>query len=220
MPTAPSNHVAQLKNLSKALEKAKTLSPGDTLTQEPMFQMLGVSRVTLRNWCNDIDGFEQSGAFVRGAQGIEWSFNPVATIWFLIRHFERVRDQKIERTKDLMGLAGFSDVDDAAAEMSLMDIERALNIRSKLRAGQVEDGTLTDASALANKMNDMILTMQQSAMNQVRRKDPTNGWPVDIRESFEAAFSDLMDDMRNAGKKFVREIRGYQSQSGEDTRGS
>ena len=90
---------ARLNRLIKAKERIFALPRGELLKAKPMAKALGISWPILLGWCDDIDGFEQSGAFERGAQGMDYQFCPVRTVWFLIEHFEAMRAEFSGKTR-------------------------------------------------------------------------------------------------------------------------
>lgn len=96
----------RLRRLLVAKQRVFTLPRGQVLKGPPTAKVLGVSWATLRGWCDDIEGFEQSGAFERGSQGMEYEFCPVRTVWFLIEHFEAQRAEMTGKTQSDASLSG------------------------------------------------------------------------------------------------------------------
>ena len=99
---------ARLNRLIKAKERIFALPRGELLKAKPMAKALGISWPILLGWCDDIDGFEQSGAFERGAQGMDYQFCPVRTVWFLIEHFEAMRAEFSGKTQEEATKAGIT----------------------------------------------------------------------------------------------------------------
>jgi hypothetical protein len=97
---------ARLSKLHTARPRIFSLPRGELLSSLPMARVLGVSWPTLRGWCDEISGFEDSGAFLRGAQGNEYEFCPVRTLWFLIEYFEAQRAEFAEKTQDEASRSG------------------------------------------------------------------------------------------------------------------
>lgn len=200
---------ARLRELEAALAKAKKLPRSTkTLTSEPMKDLLGVSWVTLRKWCDEIPGFEASGAFERGARGMEWSFKPVATLRFLIRHFEAERAARIKATRQVRRAIGGSDLDSAPPEMDLGQIKQALSVRAELIRQKREEGTLVDRVKVEAAIAAMVSDMQQAGVQAGREQDPTGQWPVEYQEAWQDAMDGLMVRMARAGEECLRQLRG------------
>lgn len=198
---------ARLRSLDKALAKAKKLN-GRKISFEPMLEVLGVSRPVLRDWCNEIPGFADSGAFVKGDKGIAWEFKPVATVRFLIKHFQAERNKRQNAAAKVRRAIGGSELEGAPADMDLAEIKRALEVRSELVRQRREEGRLVDREVAERAFNEAFSAMQQAGVQAGREQDPTGRWPVEYREAWENAMDGIMLRMEQAAASALNVIRG------------
>lgn len=201
MASKATDPAARLKKLWPALERAAKLEPGEVLTQEPMCKLLGVSRMSLRDWCNDIEGFEDSGAFRRGGNGVNYEFNPVACVLFLIRHFERQRDEKREANLRVRKMVAGDKLDGAPDDMTMRDVREATQVYLQILALEKEAGRLIDAQRSSLRYNELVLALRETLLGAPQRMDPTNTWEPEFREKFDNALADLMVLLRETGQE-------------------
>lgn len=200
---------ARLRELETAFVKARALPrKTKTLTSGPMAELLGLSWVTLRRWCDDIPGFEASGAFERGARGMEWAFKPVATVRFLIKHFEAERTARIKATKQVRQAIGGTDLDSAPLEYDLGQIKQALSVRAELIRQKQVEGTLVDRTKVEAAIAAMVSAMQQAGVQAGREQDPTGQWPTQYQEAWQDAMDGFMVKVARAGEECLRQLRG------------
>lgn len=205
---------ARLRELAKALAKAQTMKRGETLTAFPMAELLGVSWVTLQNWCSEIEGFEASKAFERGARGIEWTFRPVATVRFLIKHFEGLRAASAKRAERHRKIAAGNDLDGAPSEMGLDELTKLIRLNTELQAIKERSGKLVDADKAATAILTYHTAMQQAVMRAAQEQDPSGTLPPELREKFENATRTILLRMEQAGQACLSELRGAAALTG------
>lgn len=207
---------ARLRRFRDAAKRiAEAAQPGTVLSFEPMMQLLGVNRPTLRDWCRDIEGFATSGCFNGGAEGVKYEFNPAATVWFLIGHFERLRQSEIDaarKTRELVG--GAETLQGLPDEYSLKDIREAIQTAALVREEKVRSGELVEVGPLRMKLRAMFTRMQEVMMTAASRADPTGQWLPHIRESFEDEIGNVGIEMVRAGEAVLGDLNGGTSQPG------
>ena len=94
------NPQGRIKILSAAQKRAKSVFKKDeVLSARPMCEVLSVSWGTLKNWCEEIEGFEASGAFTRGGEGIKWNFKVHETIEYLLAWAKSQLRQRKRRSR-------------------------------------------------------------------------------------------------------------------------
>ncbi|WP_444610966.1 hypothetical protein [Blastomonas fulva] len=120
-----------------AKKRAKAYARGDVLTAEPMAKLLGTTwQGGLRRWC-DLPRFEQSGCFVRGGQGIKWTFDVHKTIDWLIKYFEAEKTKlsaKVRKGEDIQNLPRGSFADD----LDIADALKHFNLQQQIFLAEVE----------------------------------------------------------------------------------
>lgn len=208
MARKATNPAARVRTLEASLAKAKTLPRGTVLTADPMAELLGLSWVALRTWCNDIPGFEADKHFVRGGNGIEWQFKPVASIQFLIKHFTAEQQRGIQRRRAVRQAIGSSVIDDIDEDLSLEEIDKIIRLQTRLREERERQGQLIDRTVAEDAIAKMVASMQRAGLQAAREQDPTGQWPPEISESFENAVNSLILHMGQAGEKCLSDLRG------------
>lgn len=189
--TSPAARLERLKkSLSKAQAFAKT-NRGATLTAKPMSEMLGVSWPVLRDWCDGIPDFEEK-CFTRGANGIEWAFKPVATVRFLIKHFEAEQAKRLEKAKQVRRAVGGSALDHVPEDMDLDQIGKLIKLGRELREEQVLQGQLVRRADVANLLAKTFSDMLQAGVQAGREMDPTGQWPTEYAEAWQSAIDNLI----------------------------
>ncbi len=209
--TSPS---ARLRLLTASLAKAKALKRGTVLNAKPMCELLGVSWPVLREWCDDLPGFAESGAFTAGGNGIEWTFKPVATVNFLIRHFEGVKKAQIATAQQVRRAIAGDGLADAPAEMSLDEIAKALKVAAAMREERERQGQLIEVAKVATLADGMITRLQQAAIQAGREYDPTGQWPVEYSEMWQRAIENVALAAGQAGAGFLSGLNGGDARPG------
>ena len=209
MPRSPTSPATRIEKLGIARTRAKTeLKRGETLSAAPMAGLLGVTWKTLSGWCDDIDGFAESGAFDRGGEGIEYVFRPLKTIDYLIKHFTAEREARAMRARRTRKLAAGNALDDLPDDYSLEEIAKIVTTAAKVREERERQGQLVEAGKVTNAVREAFSKMQQAGLRSAQEQDPTGLWPVEIRESFEDAINSVILSMEMAGRECIRAIRG------------
>lgn len=193
----------RIRKLYGSLERAKTAGlVGQVLTQAPMCELLGVKPATLRPWLDD-EEVENSGAFIRGGRGADYSFDPIATIWVLIRFFERQRDAKASQNMRLRRMVAGDRLDDAPDDMTVRDVREAMQLHLQILEADKEAGRLIDAEASARRYSELVLAMREACLSAPQKLDPTNQWEPEFREKFDNALADFMVLLRQAGEGLI-----------------
>lgn len=208
MARKATNPAARIRTLEASLAKAKLLPRGTVLTADPMAELLGLTWVALRSWCNDIPGFEAERHFVRGGNGIEWQFKPAASIKFLIRHFTAEQAKGRARAQSIRQMIGGGELDNVGEDLSLDEIDKIIRLQARLREERERQGHLVDRNLVATAVQKMVTQMQRAGLQAAREQDPTGQWPPEISESFESAVNSLILHMQQAGEECLRVMRG------------
>lgn len=200
---------ARLRKLEAAMDRAVAIDE-PVISAKPMQQLLGVSWPVLRDWCNELPGFDAAGAFVRGAQGNKWEFRPAATVWFLVRHFRAEHEAALAKAQGLREAIGMGG-DAAAPDVSIEDLGKLIRLHQQVREEKVQQGMLVDRARAETAIEQMISRMQQAALNAAREQDPTNQWEPEIAEAFQSAVESIIVASGVAGEDCLTAIRGGNS---------
>lgn len=203
----------RLRELNKALEKAKKLPRKTTLTARPMCELLGVSWPTLLKWCDEIPGFATSNAFTRGAQGIEWTFRPVATITAIVKHYTAVSARSAAKAKRVRNIVSGGTLDDVGEGLTIEELTKMVRLTAEVQAMKERDGQRVDAAKAAAAVTMFCSTVQQVVLRAAQEEDQTGQWPPEIRESFENATRRILLRVEQAGQDCLRSLRGNAAQS-------
>lgn len=208
MARSATSPAARLRRLEGALAKTKKFKRGEVLTSDPMRELLGVSWPVLREWCNDIAGFEESGAFVRGGNGIEWEFKPAATVRFLIKHFTAEQKARQAKAREVRKLVGGDRLDGLPDDFDLDEINKMIRTSALLREEREKAGELVDAGKAREALRTLMTEMQQAGVKAASQQDPTGQWSPEIREAFEDAVNNVLVVMGRAGERALSALRG------------
>lgn len=199
---------ARIARLRAALDRA--VSQGlvtETLKFDPMCRLLGVSRVTLRDWLNEPE-IADSGALIVGGNGVEYQFNAVATIWVLIRFWERKRDARIRDQLRIREAVAGDSLDSAPADMTLRDAKEALSLHLQLLESEKQAAALVSAAEAETTFGKLTLAIRESLLSAPQKLDPTNEWSPEFREKFDNVLADLMVQLRHAGQEALSPDNG------------
>ncbi len=210
--TSPS---VRLRKLAAVTPRVIELPYGTILKLRDMAAMLGVSTPTLRGWCDTFPAFEESGAFERGAEGIEYEFCPVRTIWFLTNHFRgQVRSDQ-SGIKRLARLAiGENASRQVPEDLSLDDIQKLLRVSTGFQDQKQRQGELVDAVRMRAVLERTFSAIQQAALRAVQEADPTGQMPAEQRMTLEDVSRSILLNQQRAAADCLKEFHGGVAQPG------
>ncbi|WP_156367173.1 hypothetical protein [Novosphingobium sp. KN65.2] len=182
------------------------LPRGEILTSQPMAGILGVRWATLRDWCDEIDGFEQSGAFMRGSNGLKYEFCPVRTIWFLIEHFRALTETEIEKAERINAMALGADAQTMRG-IDLDDMKKILDTQGRLMDMRERAGALVDAGTTRTVLNQVFSRMQEVALTAPQELDPSGQWPPEVRAIIDKAMQGVLLRQRAAARTVIEGLR-------------
>ena len=191
----------------KAMPKARELK-GKRLSAKPMSAVLGVSWNTLKKWIGEVPEFDTSGSFEGGAEGIAYSFNPIATVEFLIQHFKAEAEKRRAQTQVVREAIGAEGLGADTSDMTLDEIHKAIRVRAAMIDQQKREGRLIDADIAIGAIDLMVSRMTEAGLKVAREQDPTGQMDPDTAEKFENAMESIMLSMQSAGEACLNELRG------------
>ena len=206
MARPATKHSARLKRLEAARSNVASLPRGALLTSGPMAKVLGVNWPTLRDWCDGIDGFEESGAFERGSNGLKYEFCPVRTLWFLIEHFRALTAVEVEKSERINAIALGPDAE-VARGLDLDDMRKILDAQGRLMDMRERAGQLVDGPKMRTMVNSVFSRMQEAALSVPQELDPAGQWPPDTRVIVDKVVQSLLLRQRAVGRETMSEFR-------------
>lgn len=178
---------ARLTQLRVAKKRADAMSARATLTAEPMAELLGVTwQGALRSWCNELPGFEQAGCFVRGGQGIKWTFKVRRTTDWLIKHFEREEaalKAKSRRTEKVLALPEGTMPDG----YTLMEVDKSIALYQRIAEAKRESGEWVPKVHVEDITRAILTAARDHILGVVGVADPNGIFPAEIRDRVERA---------------------------------
>lgn len=213
MARKPASEDARIARLRTALDRA--ISQGlvtQVLKLKDMTALLGVNRQTMREWCEEPE-VADSGALIPGSNGLSYEFNAVATIWVLIRHFERKRDARIREQLRIREAVAGDSLDSAPSEMTVRDAREALSLRLQLIEAEKQAGELVSRAEVETAFNGLTLAIREGLLSAPQKLDPTNEWSPEFREKFDNVLADLMVQLRQAGQEALSAADGLDAAS-------
>ena len=203
---------ARLRSLAAALDRAKALRPrNQTLSFEPMMQLLDVSRGTLKIWCNEIEAI--TGTFERGGNGVEWEFKPLAFTKALIKHFEAVQRDQAEKAARLRKTVGGS-LGSAPAEYSLADLKQLIDVSTRMQDLSERQRRHVEVEKVQAPLRRMFEEMRAAAPRAVQESDPNGRWAPETRAIVEEVTRRILLKQERAAKDYLGAIGGGAIQPG------
>ena len=199
---------ARLRALKDAKDKLPPLKRGETLSMRPMAEMLRVSTKALTAWCDDIPGFEESGVFVRGGNGVEYAFKPRRTIDWLIKHFEKEVQSAAAKSRRTRKIVAGNALDAAPEDYSLDDMRKMVQLSQTIQADRERQGQLIDAAKARDAFREYHSRLQSAMLKSAQEQDPQGRWTAEIREPFENAIRSVLLDMERAGRTCLERLNG------------
>lgn len=197
---------ARLSRLEATRAKVAALPRGTLLTADPMAKLLGTNWKTLRDWCDELPGFEASGAFERGSNGLKYEFCPVRTLWFLIDHFRAQTEAEVEKADRVSAMVMGSDAE-AMRGIDLDDMRKILDLQDRLADARERNGDLTDAKRVGMALNRVMSRMQEAALTAPQELDPAGQWSPVMRANVDRALQHTLLRQRAAAREVVKELR-------------
>lgn len=203
----------RLRRLRQAVERAKNLPPsGWVLSSKPMAELVGMRWAAMRDWCDGIEGFEESGTFIRGGNGVEWQFNAMAALMWLVAHFESEKSgQEAESDKLAKAIGIELPANDVPSMSELKDM---INSTLVVRSMKERENETVNAVKMANTFGEFLDRTVHRVMTASTRLDPNGNLSPTVRAAIDddSRMTCLM--MHSEGTKLCKELRGEDLQQG------
>lgn len=212
MARPATNLDARLRELGKSFDRARHVPCGQVVQSVEMSKILGVNWTTLRGWCRDIEGFADSGVFEAGDKGINYTFEPRATIFWLMRHFEARRAASHKASRGVADAAGVklpeSEMPSVAETKDLVNLTLAVvdATEKQKRYMLVEEG-----AAFLDGYNRSVVNAILGVRTQV---DPNGNLPPDVRLEMDDYLRSVANAAHASAEQFIEECRAGLQQGG------
>jgi hypothetical protein len=204
---------ARLVRLRLALERAKHIEFGTVLSAFPMAKLLRVNWPTLRAWCDEIPELEDSGAVVRGANGMEYEFKPDLTIWVLIKHYEARVSGEAKKSRQITDAVG---VEMSAAEVapSIAETKDLVNLTLTVVAAAERQRRYTEAQRTMEFLSNYNQRVVDGIMGVRTRVDPNGNLPAHVRAAVDSFLRQVATEVHGEAARFIEEQSAGLQQAG------
>lgn len=201
MARPATNPSARLARLDAARAKIAALKRGETLSAIPMAKVLGVGWPALREWCDTLPGFAESGAFVAGGNGVEYAFRPKKTLDFLTKHFRGVLDRQAADSRRISKAVGVTLP--AAETPSLAETKDLVNLTLTVVAAAERQGQYVRADEAAAFIEGYNETVVSGILGVRTRVDPNGKLPIAVRRQVDEYLRSVAAGAHARAQKFI-----------------
>jgi hypothetical protein len=214
MPPQPKSLSARLRQLESAKARANALPRGATVSFEPMREILGLAtRTSLREWCDSIDGFEASGAFVRGGNGVEWEFDPRKTVAFLVKHFKgRIQSQANKTRRVVEAATGIEMPGDEV--LGFQEVRQALEAARAIKREKRIEGEHCRKDHVEWLFDTSMERKRSRVMSIITKVDPNGNWLPKQRQEIDRACREALLEMYEDDVELKEEFDARVQQQG------
>lgn len=213
--TSPAARAAWLEK--HALPKARKLS-GKALSSGPMCELIGVHWNSLRKWTQDFPGFEESGAFERGDRGMNYQFKPLATVKFLIAHFNAEAARRAAAAKQVRDAIGANLLEGLPQDVPLADTSKGIAVRRDLIRQQEEERQLVRVATVEDVTIGAWDRMRDVIFAAADKEDPTGKWDPETRAIVDRVLARVATDQHEVASEYVSSCRPAPAESGRAVR--
>lgn len=204
---------ARIRQLEAAEKRAAALPAKTRLSFKPMQELLAVSRPVLTGWCSDIDGFEASGAFVRGGNGIEWEFNPRKTVAYLLKHHRGVIARQTAKSQKIAKAVGVT-LPDGEESSSLAETRQMIDLTLKVTEAQERQGRYIPVDEVSTFLAGYNEEIVSGLMGTKTKVDPNGNLPPAVRKAVDEELRRVAALVHDRATKFIGKLRGADLRQG------
>jgi hypothetical protein len=212
MAAPKSSLTARLQKLEAAQARADKVPRGTRLTAKPMAEMLGVTWISLKDWCNEIAKLESSGAVVRGGNGVEWSFEPKRTVKILTEHFKGVQTRQAAKSREVAASVGVTLPEGEAPSMA--ETKDLVNLTLSVTKAAEDQGRYV----LADDMVRFVTGYNQEVVDAIlgvrTSVDPNGNLPAHVRSAIDDHLRRVATAVHGRAARFIGEFGAGLQQGG------
>lgn len=192
----------RLALLEKARDRIVAADDLETLSAQPMADMLGVSWPTLRAWTR-LPDIAASDAFVVGSHGIEWEFKPLATVDALLAHFRGELAKRQNANRRMVEATGIEVADDDAGQLDLADLQRQMQLTIMVQEAKTKQERLVRAETITDFMRGYNQATIEAVMGVGAKIDPTGALPAAVRAEMTEALRNVAVEINSKCRDFI-----------------
>lgn len=204
---------ARLTKIEAAKQRAKRFKREERLAAKPMSELLGVSWVTLRDWCDEIGELENSGAVIRGGNGIEWAFDPRRTIAIIQKVMQTRLAGQARKSRAITSAIGVSMpvTEDAP---SIAETKDLVNLTLAVVAAAEKQSRYTPTEDMLDFLDRYNQRVVESIMGVRTRVDPNGNLPPHVRVAMDKYLRAVATEVHGEATRFIEEHRARLQQAG------
>lgn len=213
MAKSAPNLTARIRRLEAAKARADKLPARQVLSFKPMAELLGVSRQVLTGWADEVKGFEESGAFKRGGNGIEWEFRPRKTVDYLLRHFRKMAESQSRKSRELTRSIGVSLAENDEA-LSLTEVKERVNLTLTVTAAAERQHLYTPADEVRAFLGGYNQAVVDGIMGVRTKVDPNGNLPPHIRKQVDEYLRSVATAVHASAQRYIEGVNAGSKQTG------
>lgn len=209
MPRAATSPAVRAQRLrSVTLPKAKRIKDR-RLSANEMADLLEVHVNSFRKWRRGIPGFAESGCFIEGDRGIGYEFDPVATVQFLIKHYDAEAKALTEKVRRLGKALGADDeLGGLPEEMTPGELKTLLDVSMRFQDLRERQGSQVPVNTVRSVLVEMTSRMREAGLRAVQEADPNGRWSAEMRTIAEDLTRTILLEQKRAADHCLEELRG------------
>lgn len=203
----------RIAKLQAALDRAKKLKRGTVLAARPMAELLGVSWVTLREWCDEFSELETSGAVMRGGNGIEWSFAPARTISVILKMLDKRLAGQAKKSREITSAIGVA-MPTAEEASSISETKDLVNLTLAVVAAAEKQRRYTPTEEMIEFVDRYNQRVVDGIMGVRTRVDPNGNLPPHVRAAMDNYLRMVATEVHGEASRFIEDHRARLQQAG------
>ena len=200
------SHGARLRQLEAAKARADALPRKARLSFVPMMDLLGVrARKTVIEWC-DLPGMAESGAYIRGDNGIAWEFEPRKFVAALIKHYRSLIAGQAKKSQKIAKAVGVT-LPAAEESVSMAETKQLVELTLTVTAAQEKQGRYTVADEVADFIAGYNEDLVSGILGVKTKVDPNGNLPPTVRKAVDEELRSLATALHAKAAKYIEAQR-------------
>lgn len=196
---------ARIEALEAAKKRIEAHDDGTTLKSLAMAEALGVHWNVLRNWCN-IPTVEDSGAFIRGGNGIAWEFNATKTVEALIAHFKGEIAKRQNRNRSFVASMGITMDEREAENIDIAELSKQVSLTLAMQEHKMKQGGYIPVHRVVEFLRGYNQAVVQGVLGVGTKTDPTGNLPASVRTSMNDELRSVAVNLQKRCSNFIGEF--------------
>jgi len=197
---------SRIEALEAASRRIDTMDDDLTLSSTPMAEALGVTWNTLRGWCDTVEAFEGSGAFVRGGNGIAWEFHPRKTVDALLAHYRGEISKRQDRNRSFVASMGITMDEREAEVIDIAELSKQVSLTLAIQESKMKQGGYVPVHRVVEFLRAYNQAAVQGILGVGTKSDPTGALPATVRATMNDELRSVAVGLQKQCSKFIGEF--------------